>query len=245
MLHRKRLTATISAHATFKCFRYLVLGLFALIVAIVGAAPVFVTADADKTSLVYKFFSAFNNDIHTKFGELAMVCVFIHVMTWKKAVGSVSSSVCFTFAFSEATAAALTASGAVDLVAVKAEQIAGRDAHVLMMSLLFGVMVFLTNFINNNTVSLLLFDTVFGICEKCGMWPKPLFAVVVAGSSAAFMTPIGTACNTLVVGPGKYTFADFVKCGWPITLSSWVVSIACAYVWSESINSSYRTTSPK
>jgi di/tricarboxylate transporter len=32
------------------------------------------------------------------------------------------------------------------------------------------------------------------------------------------MTPISSPVNTLVVGPGNYTFGDFVKVGVPFTL---------------------------
>ena len=46
-----------------------------------------------------------------------------------------------------------------------------------------------------------------------------LFAMIVAlAASAAFMTPISSPVNTLVVGPGNYTFGDFVKVGVPFTL---------------------------
>jgi di/tricarboxylate transporter len=39
------------------------------------------------------------------------------------------------------------------------------------------------------------------------------------------MTPISSPVNTLVVGPGNYTFGDFVKVGVPFTLVVMVVSV--------------------
>jgi len=36
---------------------------------------------------------------------------------------------------------------------------------------------------------------------------------VALASSAAFMTPISSPVNTLVLGPGQYRFGDFVKLG--------------------------------
>ena len=44
-------------------------------------------------------------------------------------------------------------------------------------------------------------------------------------ASAAFMTPVSSPVNTLVVGPGNYAFGDFVKVGVPFTLVVLVVSV--------------------
>src|SRR5690554_2284805 len=41
---------------------------------------------------------------------------------------------------------------------------------------------------------------------------------VALAASAAFMTPISSPVNTLVLGPGRYRFGDFMKIGVPFTL---------------------------
>ena len=45
------------------------------------------------------------------------------------------------------------------------------------------------------------------------------------GASAAFMTPVSSPVNTLVVVPGRYRFWDFVKVGTPMGLMVMVVSL--------------------
>ena len=45
------------------------------------------------------------------------------------------------------------------------------------------------------------------------------FAMIIAiAASSAFMTPVSSPVNTLVVGPGNYGFGDFVKIGVPFTI---------------------------
>ncbi|MDU0220509.1 anion permease, partial [Escherichia coli] len=52
------------------------------------------------------------------------------------------------------------------------------------------------------------------------------FALTVAlAASAAFMTPISSPVNTLVLGPGQYRFGDFVRVGVPFTILVMIVSV--------------------
>ena len=49
--------------------------------------------------------------------------------------------------------------------------------------------------------------------------------IVALAASTAFMTPISSPVNTLVVGPGRYSFGDFVKVGAPFTVVVAIVSV--------------------
>ena len=48
--------------------------------------------------------------------------------------------------------------------------------------------------------------------------------MVAMAASAAFMTPVSSPVNTLVLGPGNYSFSDFVKLGVPFTV---LVMLVC------------------
>ena len=49
--------------------------------------------------------------------------------------------------------------------------------------------------------------------------------IVALAASTAFMTPVSSPVNTLVVTPGNYTFGDFVKLGVPFSIIVRVVSV--------------------
>ena len=56
--------------------------------------------------------------------------------------------------------------------------------------------------------------------------PLTLLSMIIAiAASAAFMTPVSSPVNTLVLGPGGYRFGDFVKIGVPFTLVVMAVSV--------------------
>jgi di/tricarboxylate transporter len=53
----------------------------------------------------------------------------------------------------------------------------------------------------------------------------PFILVVAYASAANFMTPIGFQTNLMVFGPGGYTFRDFFKFGFPLTILYMIVTI--------------------
>ena len=61
--------------------------------------------------------------------------------------------------------------------------------------------------------------------QQLGASPYPFAMIVALAASAAFMTPVSSPVNTLVLGPGQYRFADFVKVGVPFTVLVMIVSV--------------------
>ena len=55
--------------------------------------------------------------------------------------------------------------------------------------------------------------------------PYPFAVAVLIAASAAYSTPISTPVVTLVVEPGRYKFADFVRTGVPLLLLTYVVTL--------------------
>ncbi len=49
--------------------------------------------------------------------------------------------------------------------------------------------------------------------------------IIALAASTAFMTPISSPVNTLVVGPGQYSFGDFVKVGVPFSIVVLIVTV--------------------
>ena len=44
-------------------------------------------------------------------------------------------------------------------------------------------------------------------------------------ASICFLTPVATPPNTIVLGPGRYSFLDYFKYGWPLQLISMLLCI--------------------
>ena len=80
-------------------------------------------------------------------------------------------------------------------------------------------------FISNTATAVLMAPVALAIAKDLGASPYPFAMTVALAASAAFMTPISSPVNTLVVGPGNYAFGDFVRVGVPFTLLVLVVTV--------------------
>jgi di/tricarboxylate transporter len=52
--------------------------------------------------------------------------------------------------------------------------------------------------------------------------PQALAVAVAIGCSASFFTPLAHPVNMLMIGPGSYTFGDFFRVGWGLSVVSFV-----------------------
>ena len=76
-----------------------------------------------------------------------------------------------------------------------------------------------------SATAVLMAPVALAIASDMNASPYPFAMIVALAASTAFMTPISSPVNTLVVGPGNYKFGDFVKVGVPFSLVVMVVSV--------------------
>lgn len=74
----------------------------------------------------------------------------------------------------------------------------------------------LSLFISNTATAVLIAPMVISLALSLNYNPQPFMMIVAIAASCAFATPIATPINTLVVGPGRYRFGDFVRVGLPL-----------------------------
>lgn len=122
-------------------------------------------------------------------------------------------------------ALALQKTGGVDLVVKGLMDIGGGQGPYLMLGCLFVMCATIGLFISNTATAVLMAPIALATAKSMGVSPYPFAMVVAMAASAAFMTPVSSPVNTLVLGPGKYSFSDFVKIGVPFTILVMIVSV--------------------
>ncbi|QIG94870.1 MULTISPECIES: SLC13 family permease [unclassified Bradyrhizobium] len=120
---------------------------------------------------------------------------------------------------------ALQRTGGVDLAADAVLGVVGGAAPRMVLAVLFVITAALGLFISNTATAVLMAPVALAIAKDLGASPYPFAMTVALAASTAFMTPISSPVNTLVVGPGQYSFGDFVKLGTPFAIIVAVMSV--------------------
>jgi di/tricarboxylate transporter len=96
------------------------------------------------------------------------------------------------------------------------------------LALMAGVFLLTTAFsqvINNTATAVLVAPIVLRAALDLGISPYPLLMTVAVSASTAFLTPIGTTTNLMVMTPGGYRFNDYIKVGFPLLVIFLLVSL--------------------
>ena len=79
-----------------------------------------------------------------------------------------------------------------------------------------------TNVLSNNACAILFTPIAVSLADSLGVSPMVMAITVLLAANCSFASPIGYQTNLLVMGPGHYRFADFLKAGVPLTLLMWL-----------------------
>ncbi|HEQ1857426.1 TPA: SLC13 family permease [Providencia alcalifaciens] len=123
-------------------------------------------------------------------------------------------------------AIALQETGGIALAVDALMKVAGGLGPHVMLLCLFILCATIGLFISNTATAVLMAPIAIAAARQMDVSPLPFAMVIGIAASAAFMTPVSSPVNTLVLGPGGYKFADFLKIGVPFTIIVMFISVA-------------------
>lgn len=121
--------------------------------------------------------------------------------------------------------AALQKTGGVDLAVNGLLHLFGGAEPRLLLGALFVLTAVIGLFISNTATAVLMAPIALNSAAAIGASPYPFVMTVALAASAAFMTPVSSPVNTLVMVPGGYRFGDFVRIGVPFALVVLVIAV--------------------
>ena len=122
-------------------------------------------------------------------------------------------------------ALALQKTGGIDLAVEGLLNLFGNAGPRMILAILFVATAVIGLFISNTATAVLMAPVAIASAQAMQASPAPFAMIVALAASAAFMTPISSPVNTLVLGPGQYRFGDFVRIGVPFTVLVMLTSV--------------------
>jgi di/tricarboxylate transporter len=155
----------------------------------------------------------------------AVLMVVLGVLTVPQAYKGIDWNTCFLIGGMMPLGAAMTQTGAADLIADTLISVVGDAGPRALLAGLFLVSMVIGCVISNTATALLMLPVAIATAHELGVSPMPFIIGIAAASHAALLTPIATPVNLMVMGPGGYKFWDYTKFGFPIAVWWFIVTI--------------------
>ena len=150
--------------------------------------------------------------------------VLTRCCTVSEARRSIDWSVLIVIAAALGIGRAMDQTGAARLLADGVLSVVGSNPWLVLLAV-YAVTSLLTEVITNNAAVALIFPIAQATASTLGVDFMPFVIAIMMAGSASFATPLGYQTNLMVYGPGRYTFADFLRIGIPMNVLLGVATV--------------------
>ena len=120
---------------------------------------------------------------------------------------------------------AMEQTGAARLMAEGLVRLVGDAGPHLLLAGLFILTSVLGQLISNTATALIIIPVGVAAATSMGVSPLPVLMSTAVAAAGAFLTPIATPTNLMVMRPGGYEFSDYWKLGLPLLAWFFVVAV--------------------
>lgn len=154
----------------------------------------------------------------------ACAMVLLRVVTVEQAYRAVNWTTVILVGAMIPLSTAMETTGAANLMAATLVHLVGGAGPYALLAGLFLLSAILGQLISNTATALIMIPIAMAAASEIGVSARPVLMSVAVASAAAFLTPVATPVNLMVMGPGGYRFGDYWKLGLPLLLLFFVVA---------------------
>ncbi len=120
---------------------------------------------------------------------------------------------------------AMQVTGAAQLLADGLVSAVGESGPYALLAGLFILSAILGQVISNTATSLIIIPISVVAAQQMGISVQPVLMCVCIACAGAFLTPVATPTNLMVMEPGAYKFGDYWKLGLPMLIWFFVIAV--------------------
>jgi di/tricarboxylate transporter len=155
----------------------------------------------------------------------AALMVLIGCLTMEEAYRAIEWKAVFLIAGMLPLGIAMERTGAAQFLADGVVNAVGGLGPLAVVASMFILAALASQVMPNPAVVVLLAPIALNAANDTGMSPYALMMTVALSASASFLSPVAHPANVLIMGPGGYRFADYLRVGLPLTLVVLVVTL--------------------
>ena len=153
----------------------------------------------------------------------ALLIVLSKCISMEEAYAAIEWNVLFLLAGMLALSIAMEKTGTSAMLAGGIVDVFGAMGPRALVAAFFGATMLLTSVMSNQATVALLIPVAITTAYSIDANPRTFIFAVMFAASSSFMTPVGYQTNTMIYGPGQYTFKDFLRVGTPLSLIFWAL----------------------
>jgi len=148
----------------------------------------------------------------------ATIMVMTGCLTMEQAYRAIDWRAVFLIAGMLPLGIAMQDSGAAVFIASEVMESLGSFGPWAVIAGLYCLTAAATMIVPTAALIVLMSPIVLSACTEMGVEPQTAMMAVAMAASASFTSPISHPANILVMGPGGYRFADYLRLGVPLTI---------------------------
>ena len=157
-------------------------------------------------------------EVQVAFVAAAVILLLMRFMTMHEAYQAMEWHILILLGALIPISHAIKETGGTDLLAGWLTDAVQGVSPTLALGMVLVLTLIVTPFLHNAPTVLVLGPVAATLANKLHLNPDSFLMAVALGAGCDFLTPIGHQCNTLVLGPGGYKFADYARLGFPLTI---------------------------
>lgn len=172
------------------------------------------------------FFSALNL-INLFFALVILLSILLitNVTNPRELQKNIDYNLAFIIAMALSLGVAMTKTGVSEILANFFIDVFEPLGKIGIMIGLYIITSFFAAFVSSKASVAILFPIALNIASSLNVSYVPFVLTITYASAANFMTPVGYQTNTMIYGPGGYTFKDFMKVGFPLSVIYAIITI--------------------
>lgn len=156
---------------------------------------------------------------------MILVSMLFKVTNPKEIPSSIDYNTALVIVLSLALGTAMMKSGAANIVA---NGVISAFLPLGKVGVLFGIYLItglLAAYITTKAAVAIVFPIAMSVAQQLGVNPTPFVFAIAYAAACTFITPHGYVTNLMVYGSGGYSFKDFMKIGFPLTIIYMIVAV--------------------